>query len=189
LHHYRIDSAQPVLGAPVDILAQPACLSIASDCVDVVVVPHVLERTADPDAVLKEVDRILVPEGHVVLLGFNPASLWGVWRVLDTGRGRAAWRGEFISTDKVSQWLASLGFQVVSIRYGFYRPPLKRRGLLKKFAWMERLGAKWWPCCGGFYVLTAKKRVSTLTLIKPRWYSRRLFAEGVVNRITGKQWL
>ena len=188
LHHYRIHSAQPVLGVPLDLLAQPTCLPIASECVDVVVAPHVLERTEDPDAVLREVERILIPEGHVVLVGFNPASLWGAWRVLYPGRKPAVWRMQFISTAKASQWLAALGFQVVSVRYGFYRPPVQGRGLLKKFTWMECLGVKWWPRCGGFYVLTAKKKVSTLTLIKPRWYSRRLFTEGVVNRIMGKQW-
>jgi SAM-dependent methyltransferase len=189
LHRYRIDSAQPVFGAPLDLLAQPACLPVASDCMDVVVVPHVLECAGDPDAVLREVDRVLIPEGHVILLGFNPASLWGAWRALATGRRQTVWRRQFISATKVSQWLTSLGFQVVSIRYGFYRPPLQRRGLLKKFTWMECLGIKWWPRCGGFYVLTAKKRVSTLTLIKPRWHSRPLFTEGVVNRPIGKQWL
>ena len=43
---------------------------------DLVVLPHTLELARDPHLTLAEVERVLVPEGRVVILGFNPASLW-----------------------------------------------------------------------------------------------------------------
>src|SRR5450755_1434995 len=44
---------------------------------DLVVLPHSLELARDPHLALREVERVLVPEGRVIIVGFNPASLWG----------------------------------------------------------------------------------------------------------------
>jgi SAM-dependent methyltransferase len=183
LNQHCFDSALGRSEGDVDALAEPDCLPIASDAVDVVVLPHVLEFIDHPEAVLNEVDRVLIPEGHVLVVGFNPFSLWGVWRSLGADRGRALEQARFISVSKMKDWFFSLGYEVVSIRYGFYRPPLARPSVLERLTLLEQWGERWWPICGASYVLLAKKRVSTLTLIKPRWYSRRrLVTQGVVNR-------
>ena len=181
--HHRFDLALGRSAGDVDALAEPDRLPIASDAVDVVVLPHVLEFADHPEAVLNEVDRVLIPEGHVLVVGFNPFSLWGVWRSFGVDRGRAMGQARFISVSKMKDWLLSLGYEVVSIRYGFYRPPLSKPSVLERLTVLEQWGERWWPVCGASYVLLAKKRVSTLTLIKPRWHSRRrLVTQGAVNR-------
>ena len=53
-------------------------LPFDSQSLDLVVLPHVLEFAAEPHQVLREVERVLIPEGRVIVCGFNPASLWGV---------------------------------------------------------------------------------------------------------------
>jgi SAM-dependent methyltransferase len=53
-------------------------LPFATHSIDLVVMPHILEFAPDPHQVLREVERVLVPEGHVVITGFNPASMWGL---------------------------------------------------------------------------------------------------------------
>ncbi len=168
-----------------DVVAQPDYLPIANDCIDAVVLPHVLEFSEDPIAVLREMDRILIPEGHVIIAGFNPISLWGP-RI-----NKKRFPGEevrWIPVRTLSEWLAASGFEVVQARYGFYRPPSGKRIILEKLAFLETLGARWWPRWGGGYVILAKKRVSTLTLIRPRWRSRRrLLTEGVINRVGEKR--
>jgi SAM-dependent methyltransferase len=180
-HHCHLDYAQCPQGFALDVLAKPDQLPIAGDSVDVVVVSHVLEFVAEPHGVLREVDRILIPEGHVVIVGFNPFSFWGLWGLFSR-RGKTPWDGRFLSVTRTRDWLALLGFEARAVHYCFYRPPLKRRGLLGKLAFLEKLGARWWPCGGGGYMLVAKKRVSTLTLIKPRWQARRrVLTEGIAN--------
>ncbi len=157
------------------VYGYPDAIPIATDCVDVVVLPHTLEFERDPHQILREVDRVLIPEGHVVVLGFNPWSLWGLWRLLLGRSGKAPWCGDFLSLTRTRDWMALLGFDVVLVRSYFFRPPIQRSGIMSKLAFMEKLGAKLWPRLSGAYVLVAKKRVTTLTPIKPRWHASRNF--------------
>ena len=60
----------------------PEELPFTSQSLDLVILPHVLEFAADPHAVLREVERVLMPEGRVVISGFNPASSWGLRQYL-----------------------------------------------------------------------------------------------------------
>jgi len=155
------------------IYGYPDAMPIESDSVDVVVLPHTLEFERDPHQILREVDRVLIPEGHVIVLGFNPWSLWGLWRLLFGRSGKAPWCGDFLSLTRTEDWMALLGFDVVLVRHYFFRPPLQRGGIMSKLHFMEKLGAKLWPRLSGAYVLMAKKRVATMTPIRPRWNSRR----------------
>src|SRR5690606_29319162 len=67
------------------LVTDPAALPFPAASLDLIVLPHTLERSADPHQVLREVERVLVPEGRVVITGFNPASWWG----LRQGRAKA----------------------------------------------------------------------------------------------------
>ena len=154
-------------------------LPLQSDAVDVVVLPHTLDFESAPHEVLREVERTLVPEGHVVVMGFNPWSLWGLRRLFTWRRRRhAPWRGAFRSIMRIKDWLALLGFDVIATRSCFFRPPLRHPGLLRRLLWMERLGGRWWPYLGGTYIIVARKRTVTLTPIKPRWRPRRSLIHG-----------
>ena len=164
---------QPSAGVKVDLLAKPCQLPIASDCIDVAVLPHTLEFMEAPQAVLQEVDRVLIPEGYVVILGFNPMSFWGLWRLLYSPKHGAPWNARFFSVTRLRAWLTPLGFELISAQYYFYRPPVWQFSLLERLTFVENLGSRWWSLCGGGYTLLVKKRVSTLTPIKPRWHSRR----------------
>lgn len=164
------------------VVAAIDALPIGTDSVDVVLVPHALEFSDSPHDVLREVDRVLVPEGHVVIVVFNPLSLWGMAR-LWLGRGRRApWNGRFFTATRIKDWLALLGFDVVLSRNIFFRPPLRHEAMLQRLQFMERLGARWWPRLGAVTVLVGRKRVATLTPIKPRWRPRRsLVAAGLAE--------
>jgi SAM-dependent methyltransferase len=163
--------------------AYPDAMPIATDSVDVVMLPHTLEFERDPHQILREADRVLIPEGHVVVLGFNPWSLWGVWRLFRGRSCKAPWCGDFLSLTRIKDWMALLGFDVVLVRRYFFRPPLQRMGVMRRLGFMEKLGRKLWPRLSGAYVLVAKKRVATLTPIKPRWRSRKL-VPGLVRPTT-----
>lgn len=155
------------------LIGQPEMLPIASDSIDVALLPHTLEYLPRPHDVLREVERILIPEGHVAILGFNPWSLFGLRRLSCGWRNISPWCGHFYSTLRLKDWLALLGFDTVLVQHYFFRPPLQNDAIMRRLSVMERGGRRYWSPFGGGYLLVAKKRVSTLTPIKPRWRSRR----------------
>ncbi len=159
-------------GAPT-LRCDSVQLPFAANSADLVVLPHVLEFSANPHDTLREAERILLPEGHLVLSGFNPLSLWGARRLLDHDR-EYPWNGKFIHLLRLKDWLALLGFEVMAGRMGCYLPPVRTESWLKRSQFMDRAGDRWWPMLGGIYFLVAKKRVSGMRLIKPSWNGARM---------------
>ncbi len=164
---YESETLKPGLNA------YPDALPIASDSIDVVVLPHTLEFDRDPHQILREVERVLIAEGHVVVLGFNPLSLWGAWRLLLRRRNQPPWNGDFLTRTRIKDWMALMGFDLISLDPHSFRPPIQRKGIMKKLQFMEKLGPRLWPRLSGAYILVAQKRVTTLTPLKPRWRPRR----------------
>lgn len=152
---------------------EPEYIPIATDSLDVLILSHTLEYSANPHEVLREVDRILIPEGHVIILGFNPWGVWMPWRLLLGWRKRAPWCGRFISIARLKDWLQLLGFDITESRRFFFRPPLSHPGMMKRLQFLDKWGSWLWPFLGGVYFVVARKRVATLTPIKPRWRPRR----------------
>lgn len=170
------ESAPPLQGA---LLTHSAALPFGGQCLDLVVMPHTLELSDDPHAALREAERVLVPEGRVVISGFNPVSLWGLrqrrsrWlRPLGLGQTFLPDPGEFIGYWRLRDWLRLLDFEVESARFGIYRPALIHARWLDRFAWMDRVGARWWPIFGAVYFVVAVKRVRGMRLIEPAWRER-----------------
>jgi SAM-dependent methyltransferase len=156
---------------PVELRADFRDLAIATNSADLVVLPHVLEFAEHPHQILREVARVLMPEAHVVISGFNPFSLWG-WRRIFHHGADFPWRGRFITLMRVKDWLALLGFEVIGGQMGCYAPPSRQEKWLQRFDFMESAGDRWWPIAGGVYFLQAVKRVRGVRLIMPRWSDR-----------------
>ncbi|MEK6593306.1 MAG: class I SAM-dependent methyltransferase [Pseudomonadota bacterium] len=146
-------------------------LPIASNSADLVVLPHVLEFSEDPHQILREIERVLMPEGQVVISCFNPWSLWGLRRVFSAGT-RYPWRGRFINLPRLKDWLSLLGFELAAGQMRCYAPPCAQQKWLAHFGFMEPAGDRWWPMAGGVYFLQAVKRVRGMRLITPRWSDR-----------------
>lgn len=156
---------------PVDMRADFRDLPIASNSADLVLLPHVLEFAEHPHQILREVARVLMPEAHVVISGFNPYSLWG-WRRKFHRGDDYPWRGRFISLMRVKDWLALLGFEIIGGQMACYAPPSKQQKWIERFKFMEAAGDRWWPIGGGVYFLQAVKRVRGVRLIMPKWSDR-----------------
>jgi SAM-dependent methyltransferase len=165
--------------APAGRVASLACefdaLPFDSQSLDLVVLPHALELARDPHLALSEVERVLMPEGKVVITGFNPTSLWGLRQGAGHAVQRLGWRrepglflpkaGEFIAYRRLRDWLRLLSFEVEAGRFGCYRPPLRSAQWLGRFEWMDAVGDRWWPVLGGVYLLVAVKRVRGMRLV------------------------
>ncbi len=159
--------------APAGLRADYTALPIAPNVVDLVVLPHVLEFSLHPHQILREVERILMPDGHLLISGLNPWSLWGIRRTLAGGGGAFPWKGEYISLLQLKDWLTLLGFEVTAGRMACYAPPFAQRKWLHRGGFMEAAGNRWWPFAGGVYFLQAVKRVVGMRVILPRWSENR----------------
>jgi len=165
-----------------------AALPFPSASIDLVLLPHALELNADPHATLREVERVLVPEGRVIICGLNPASLWGLrqrrahlFRRFGVGELFLPDAGEFIGYWRLRDWLRLLNFEVESSRFGCYSPAVRTEKWLRRFAWMDRLGARWWPIFGAAYFLVAVKRVHGMRLLSPAWKEAPAIAKAPVS--------
>ena len=160
--------------APVALACEFDALPFPSDSIDLVVLPHVLEFARDPHQVLREVERVLRPEGRIVITGLNPASLWGLRQRLsrarlaiglDRGHSDLPREGEFIGYWRLRDWLRLLGLEVEVGRFGCWRPPVNSPRWLERFAWIESIGERWWPVLGAVYFVVAVKRVRGMRLV------------------------
>ena len=162
------------VGAQPDatLVAEPWQLPLASQSIDLLVMPHVLEFSAQPHQILREAERVLMPEGSIVIAGFNPLSLWGAKRVVMRGSPAYPWCGKFIGLLRLKDWLALLGFELNGGRFGCYAPAFGQSKWLDRFRFMEHAGDRWWSIAGGVYVVRAVKRTAGMRLVTPHWRER-----------------
>ena len=177
----------PLQRRAVDLLTEPVALPFPAASLDLLVLPHTLELSIDPHAALREVERVLVPEGRVVISGLNPTSLWGLrqrrarlYQRLGRGNLYLPDVGEFIGYRRLRDWLRLLNFEVESARFGCYRPAVRTAHWLERFGWMDPLGERWWPILGAAYFVVAVKRVHGMRLLEPAWRTHRQRAAGTV---------
>ena len=114
-----------------------------------------------------------MPEGRLVILGFNPWSLWGLRGAVGPSRGEFPWNGRFVSLLRVKDWLALLGFDVNAGRLVGYAPPFDNVKLRRGFDFMEPAGDRWWAVGGAVYMLQAIKRVRGMRLLTPAWQEQK----------------
>lgn len=162
-------------------------LPFAAQSIDLIVMPHVLEFADEPHQVLREVDRVLVPEGQVVITGFNPASLWGARQSLcRVGASPFLPRaGQFIGLPRIKDWLKLLSFEVNRGRFGCYAPWVRTDKWLARWSFLEKVGDRWWPVLGSLYLLTAIKRVRGMRLVgavRKRKAERKVVMTPVTSR-------
>ena len=165
----RAHVASPTLRCHFDALPFDAA------SLDLVVLPHTLELARDPHLTLREVERVLVPEGRALIVGFNPASLWGARQRLGRLRQSLPFAprrelflpraGEFIGYRRLRDWLRLLSFEVEAGRFGCYIPPVTSASWVSRYGWMEQAGEHWWPVFGALYYIVAVKRVRGMRLV------------------------
>lgn len=146
----------------------PEALPFETRSIDLVLLPHTLDFAEDPHQVLREVDRVLAPEGHVVILGFNPVSLWGLSRLF-ARRQQVPWCGSFFRLARIKDWLALLEYELMDGQMMYYRPPLQKESLMDRLYFLDQMGDRWWPLMAAAYVVIAKKRVAGVTPLRLRW--------------------
>jgi SAM-dependent methyltransferase len=175
--HTTLLAPEPAPG--VTLCAPLDTLPFRSDSIDAIFLPHTLELVEDPYAVLREAERVLTAEGCLMLCGFNPFSGWGVRRLFGQHLGRPAFpphTRRMLSERRLRDWVALLGFDVDSI-YGYL-------GLLPVTAGEDAEFRPRAAFAAGAYLLKARKRVATLTMVRPRRWARQRVLVGAVEPTT-----
>jgi SAM-dependent methyltransferase len=155
-------------GCEVDVLAELSALPVQSATVDAVLLPHTLEFAPDPHAIVREADRVLHGEGQLIVMGFRPVSLWGLWAAASR-EGFPPGLQQMLGMGRVCDWLELLGYEVVlQRRYLFSRPwgqdsdsprRILRRGLFN-------------PLPAAAWLLKARKHVYRMTPLRNRFFQR-----------------
>jgi SAM-dependent methyltransferase len=176
---YTVPGAQSLDASAASSLHAPAgrstvwCdhldLPFEAQSVDLIVMPHTLEFTSDPHRLLREAERVLMPEGQLLIVGFNSLSLWGARQSAGkvTGHPFLPARQDLIAFPRLKDWIKLLGFELERGRFGCYRPPLATEQWLGRYAFMEAAGDRWWPIFGAVYMVSAIKRVRGMRLVGP----------------------
>ena len=160
------------------LVADVARLPFASDSVDALIMVHTLDFSSDPHQVLREAERVLIAGGRVIVIGFNPYSLWGLWRLFGRWRGSVPWCGQFLSYPRLNDWLTLLGFGIEGTDVMEFRPPTRSSAHLDA---VERFGRRVCPMLAGVYVVRAVKRVSRVTPVRQHWSRLRVIGPRAIG--------
>ncbi len=191
-------------GPGVDLVTQGDRLGIASDSIDAVLIAHALETNSDPHGLLREVDRVLRPDGQLVVLCFNPHGVWGMRHVL-ARQGFPPGVGHLISEHRLRDWLRLLNYRIDASRhYHFHLPVMVAGGPARsdgettanatashkrKLASGSRIAGLaervlHWSPFAACYVVSASKEMLPLTPMRSRWPRRPRLVGGLVNPTT-----
>jgi SAM-dependent methyltransferase len=170
-------------GARGDFVSHASSLAVLSGSVDAVLLPHTLEFEPEPHEVIREVDRVLVGEGHLLVLGFEPWSWWALRHRLSE-RGFPPGLDHMLSRGRLRDWLRLLGFDVLEVHRFLHTLPVSRLhgGAIERR--LERTGQWLGGQFGSVYLLKAKKRVYTLTPVRPKRRRARTSLVGALEPAT-----
>ena len=157
-------------------------LPLASESVDAVILPHTLEYSSRPHAILREVHRVLRADGHLIVLGFKPGGLWGIRRLVP-GAAMPPGVDTLIADRQLSDWLQLLDLYIHGLTRYFFRWPLPGNRTAASQRWEQR-GRRWWPELAACYMLSAQKRVIPLTTVRRPWRTQPKVVGGLVKPTT-----
>ena len=179
---------QPMAAGANQLVCLPEALPIESESTDLIVMAHCLELISQPHDLLREAERVLIPDGRIVILGFNPFSLWALHRPTATTRFPPV-EGHWLSLSRIKDWCRLLGLAPEAGACGLYRPLVASETWWQRWGWLESAGGRWWPGLGAVYLLVAVKRREGLRMMRAGWKRRRSARSGVVatTRVAGQE--
>lgn len=187
-HRFSLHPAADLVRQRPSAQADYHQLPLPDSSIDAAILHHVLDFSPNPHQLLREASRLIIPRGHLLIVGFNPGSCMGIARwVMRFFSRKAIWHRQSLAPGRVIDWLKLLDFEPVALETGFFRVPLRSARLLKHLHWMERWGKKLRLRSGGYYLIVARKDIAGVTpLVKPAWksYSGVMAASGVIRIVS-----
>ncbi|EXU77183.1 MULTISPECIES: methyltransferase domain-containing protein [Erwinia] len=142
-------------GSDLHVIAEPGSLPFASKSVDACLLAHCLAWSDDPHRVLREVDRVLIDDGWMIISGFNPFSLLGTGKLIPGLNRRIPWNSRMFTPMRLMDWLSLLNYEVTE-HSRFQVLPWNRQG--------GRVISTHFPALGCLNIIVARKRTFPLTI-------------------------
>jgi len=181
-HHYSLDSEN----VEIDLQAYPSLLPIANDSVDLVVLMHHLSATSEPHAILREAFRVLIPEGKLIIIDFNPLSLWGVRHFFQSWLEQVPWSGHYYTARRLKDWMQLLGLdQQKHLKVG-YMAPIQHAAVKRRLLWFGKAMKNWFKFSAALNVLVFDKNISPLTPVRHPWVARQLLPGKIARPTVGR---
>lgn len=181
-HQFTLDD----VNSSAQVKSNPSMLPIASDSVDLVILMHYLSNTSEPHAILREAFRILIPEGKLVIIDFNPISLWGLRYFFQSWLEHVPFNGHFYTAGRIDDWMRLLVFdQERHFRVG-YMPPIQKPSVTRHLTWLEKGMRSWLPMLGALNLLVYTKNISPLTPVRHRWVTRKILPAKIARPSVGR---
>lgn len=150
----------PRQGVTQCVLVEETHLPLPDNSVDRLLVVHCLEGAEATRQLLREIWRVLRPEGQLMLIVPNRRSIWARLDATPFGHGRPYSRGQ------LQLLLSEAMFTPTDWTWALHFPPFERQIVLNSAIALERLGAQVWPALGGVILVEARKELVTPTAIK-----------------------
>ncbi|MEH6627943.1 MAG: methyltransferase domain-containing protein [Motiliproteus sp.] len=164
------------LGMPeAAVVGSPSELPFASGCIDAVILHHALDFAESPHQVLREATRVLRPGGKLIVVSFNPASLWGLYHAITKKKRLVPWCAHFMRQRRLNDWLTLLEFKQERLQSGFYRPPFNNQRWMGRLARIENWGERYFSKNGAFHITIATKETLAATPVSMSWRRRLAF--------------
>jgi len=168
-------SAMSQTDCKADVIGELDDLPILEHSVDVCLLSHALEFSLDPHHVIREANRVLIPNGYLVITGFNPLSLAGLNRAIPYRRKQTPWNEHFFSPMRVKDWLHLMGFEILTDERFLHSSLAGKMSEHSTAKYWRKFASNYLTSLGSVYIIIAKKRVLPLTPIKPKWQIRAKF--------------
>lgn len=143
----------PANGGSLAVLVEEDRLPLPDNSVDYLIAVHCLEVAERPGPLLREMWRVLAPEGSLLIVVPNRRGLWTRLDTTPFGHGRP------FSRSQLDHLLVESLFTPVDWDSALHVPPFDKRLLLRSAVAWERAGAKLWPAFGGVLIVEARKEM------------------------------
>lgn len=180
-HQFVLDNQQ------ADILVQQEHLPIANDSVDLVIASHCLSYSKHPHALLREIDRIMVPEAKLIIIEFNPLSFWGVRHAIQSWLERMPWTGRLLSAKRLDDWLSILGYKKLQLLKAHYNLPFQLTKQNSLTHGLSKAMKRWLPFSSAVNIFVYEKAMTPMTPIKSKWQQQILNGGRVLSPYAGRQ--
>lgn len=157
------------------LVATTSDLPLSEKSVDAFLLAHELDFAKDPHQILREVNRTIMPNGYLVITGFNPLSLCGLFKYLPINKGSVLHDARFFSCARIKDWLQLLGFEIIEVKHLLFNELFLQRKLNTSSKWNQWCH-QYLPLLTTMYVIVARKREIPLSLIKPKWQAKAKFS-------------
>jgi|TARA_B110000908_G_C10042078_1_gene352275 SAM-dependent methyltransferase len=157
------------------VIADIDDLPMLEQSVDVCLLSHCLEFALDPHHVVREANRVLIPNGYLVITGFNPFSLAGLNFLIPYRNKKSPWNERFFSPMRVKDWLHLMGFEILADQRCLHTTLVGHVNEGYVASHWRDFANSFLSNLGSVYIIVAKKRVLPLTPIKPKWKIRPKF--------------